>query len=224
MAMYHILSVFRNMQWSNLAARSGDSDQFLHAHRNAPLTAHNPSGHILGIIGLGNIGYRIAQKAYLAFGMKIMYYDPFPRSTEQEAAVGATLVLELDDLLANADCVLIAAPGTGGKTLIDAAKIQKMRRGARIVNIARGSLVDETALADALDSGHLSAVGLDVHADEPNVNPRLRASRFSSLTCHTAGGAFETNVGFEALAIKNVNAVLSGEKPLTPVNLHFMNK
>lgn len=56
MAIYHILSVFRNLQWSNLAARSGNADQFLDAHKNSPQTAHNPAGHSLGIIGLGNIG------------------------------------------------------------------------------------------------------------------------------------------------------------------------
>lgn len=223
MAIYHIISVFRNIQWSNMAARSGDAAQFLDAHRNQPAHAHNPAGFTLGVIGLGNIGYRIALKAYRCFGMKIIYNDLFPKSSEQEAALGgAQLVPELDDMLGQADCVVIATPGTGGKVLLDAARISKMKKGSRLVNIARGNLVDEEALADALESGHLWAVGLDVHQNEPNVNRRLLQFRNCSFTAHNAGGAFETTSGFEALSMKNVMAVLGGKDPLTPVNKHLM--
>lgn len=154
--------------------------------------------------------------------MNILYYDLFPKSAEQEKAVGATRVESLDDMLARADCTLVATPGSGGKKLMDSERIQRMKLGSRFVNIARGSLVDEEALADALEAGHLSAVGLDVHGDEPHVNPRLAQSRQATLTCHTAGGALETVYGFEELAMKNVMAVLSGQKPLTPVNQHMM--
>ncbi|KAH8894571.1 putative D-mandelate dehydrogenase [Thozetella sp. PMI_491] len=221
MAIYHIISVFRNMQWTNMAARSRDPATFLDAHHNSPYTARNPQGHVLGVIGLGNIGYRIAQKAYLGFGMKIIYYDPFPKSAEQEAAIEARRIPELDDMLAEADCVLLAAPGSGGKIMV-AERIAKMKKGSRLVNIARGGLVDTNAVADALESGHLLAVGLDVHEDEPNVNPRLAEMRSATLTCHTAGGALETNMGFERLSIENVQAVLTGQPPLTPVNKHMM--
>ena len=223
MALYHIISVFRNMQWSNMAARSGDSDAFLDAHRNAPIGAHNPFGHTLGVVGLGNIGYRIAVKAYRAFGMKIVYNDLFPKSAEQEAALGgAKRYAELDEMLSVADCVVIATPGAGGKKLIDAERIAKMKKGIRLVNIARGSLIDENALVDALESGHIYSVGLDVHEDEPNVHPRLLKCRNATLTSHTAGGAYETNVGFEELSMRNVLAVLTGQAPLTPVNKHMM--
>ncbi|KAL1875716.1 hypothetical protein VTK73DRAFT_9905 [Phialemonium thermophilum] len=221
MAIYHIISVFRNMQWTNMAARSGDTATFLDAHHNSPFTAHNPRGYVLGVVGLGNIGYTIAQKAYKAFGMKIVYYDPYPKSAEQEAAIEARRLPELGDLLAEADCVVLAAPGSGGR-IIDAERIRQMKKGARLVNIARGNLVDSNAVTDALEAGHLFAVGLDVHEDEPNVNPRLVAHRNATLTCHTAGGALETNIGFERLAIENVWAVLEGRPPLTPVNKHLM--
>ncbi|CRG86570.1 hypothetical protein PISL3812_03580 [Talaromyces islandicus] len=220
MALYHILSVFRNMQWSNMAARSQDRGQFIDAHTNAPFTAHNPRGHTLGMIGLGNIGYTIATKAHAAFGMKIIYTDPFPKSVEQEAAIGARRC-EIDDLLAEADCVVLAAPGTGGKKILDAEKIRKIKRGSRLVNIARGSLVDQEAVADALEEGILFAVGLDVHEHEPEVSARLVKNRNATLTCHTAGGALETTIGFEELSMKNVLAVLTGQNPLTPVNKHL---
>jgi lactate dehydrogenase-like 2-hydroxyacid dehydrogenase len=220
MALYHILSVFRNMQWSNMAARSQDRAQFVDAHTNAPFTAHNPRGHTLGVVGLGNIGYTIATKAFAAFGMKIIYSDPFPKTPEQEAAIGARRV-EMDDLLAQADCVVLAAPGAGGKKILDAEKIHKMKRGSRLVNIARGSLVDQEAVADALEQGILFAVGLDVHENEPEVSARLVKNRNATLTCHTAGGALETTIGFEELSMKNVLAVLTGQNPLTPVNNHL---
>ncbi|CAK7218253.1 hypothetical protein SCUCBS95973_003422 [Sporothrix curviconia] len=224
MALYHIISVFRNMQWSNMAARAGDAATFLDAHQNAPYTAHNPQGHVLGVVGLGNIGQVIAKKASLAFGMKIEYYDPFPKTAAQEAAAGgATSHPSLESMLASADCVVIAAPGSGGK-LIDATRIAQMKKGARLVNIARGGLVDAGAVVDALASGQLSAVGLDVHEDEPNVDPRLVASRQATLTCHTAGGALETNIGFERLSMENVRNVLTGQPPLTPVNKHLFKQ
>ena len=92
-------------------------------------------------------------------------------------------------------------------------------RGARVVNIASGILIDEEALADALDSGHISAAGLDVHANESVVNPRFVGKRRNvQLTCHTAGASVETSSSFEHLAMLNVEAVLTGKQPLTPVN------
>ncbi|KAH7309193.1 putative D-mandelate dehydrogenase [Stachybotrys elegans] len=222
MAIYHIISVFRNLQWSNMAARTGDPDQWLDAHRNQPVGAHNPAGFTLGVVGLGNIGYRIATKAYRCFGMKIIYHDLFQKTAQQEAELGgARKTADLDALLAEADCVVLATPSSGG-SLLNATTIPKIKKGGRVVNIARGALIDEEALADALESGHLYAVGLDVHADEPNVNPRLAKHRRATLTCHNAGGAFETTSGFEALSMQNVLAVLGGEKPLTPVNAHLI--
>jgi lactate dehydrogenase-like 2-hydroxyacid dehydrogenase len=217
MAIYHTLSVFRNIQWSNNAARSGSSEEFLDAHKNATLTSHNPRGHTIGIIGMGNIGYTIATKAYKCFGVKIVYYDLYPKTPEQEKAIEATRIETLDGMLAVSDCVVLATPGAGGKKVIDAETLAKFKKGSRLVNIARGTLVDEEALADALESGHLCAAGLDVHDNEPHVNARL-VKRNVSLTCHNAGGAIETNVGFEALAMQNIEAVLTGKAPLTPVN------
>jgi lactate dehydrogenase-like 2-hydroxyacid dehydrogenase len=221
MAIYHIISVFRNLQWSNEACRSKDPALWMEAHLHAQDTAHNPKGHVLGVVGLGNIGYRIATKAFLGFGMKIIYYDPFPKSAEQEAAIGARRIIELDQFLAEADCVVLAAPGSGGK-IINKETLAKMKKGSRLVNIARGALVDEEAVADALESRHLFAVGLDVFENEPHPNPRLIDNKYATLTCHTAGGALETKVGFEELSMRNVQAVLTGQPPLTPVNKHLL--
>ncbi|KUI55680.1 Glyoxylate reductase 1 [Cytospora mali] len=222
MAIYHIISVFRNMQWTNMASRTGDPEAFIDAHHNAPFTAHNPAGRTLGVIGLGNIGYKIAHKAYVAFGMRILYYDVVPKPAEQESAISARRCETLDELLARADCTVIAAPGQAGRKVVDREQIAKMKRGSRLVNVARGSLVNEEAVADALESGHLHAVGLDVFENEPHPSPRLVRNRQATLTCHTAGGALETTIGFERLAIENVLRVLTGQAPLTPVNSHLM--
>lgn len=225
MAIYHIISVFRNVQWSNMAARTGNAEEFLDAHRNVPVGAHNPAGHVLGVVGLGNIGYKIAMKAYKCFGMKIAYHDLYPKTAEQEAALGgATLYKNLEDMLAVADCVCLAAPGTGGKAILDKERIAALKKGSRVVNIARGNLIDEEALADALDSGAVYSAGLDVHADEPNVNVRFLKNRNVTLTSHNAGAAFETTSGFEELSMRNVLAVLAGQDPLTPVNKHLLKK
>lgn len=222
MAIWHIIGVFRNLQWSSSAARANDVETFMDAHINAQFSAHNPAGHTLGVIGLGHIGYKIATKAYAAFGMKIIYFDVFPKSPDQEAAVAARRCDSLDQLLAESDCTLVATPAQGGKKLVGREEIKKMKVGSRLVNIARGSLVDEEAVADALESGHLFAVGLDVYENEPIPNPRLVKNRQATLTCHTAGGALETTIGFEKLAMQNILAVLNGDEPLTPVNQHLL--
>ena len=222
-ALFSIIAVFRNLAWSQLAARSLDSEQWLEAHRNSTRTALNPRGRILGIIGLGNVGYIIAQKAYLACGMRIYYYDMMPKSLEREQAIEATYCSSLDELLAISDCVVVAIPFRG-KKLIDAERLQQFKRGSRLVNIARGGLVDEDALVAALRSGHIFAAALDVHANEPHVNPELAAMNNVVLTAHAAGGTLDTVIGFEGLAMENVRRVLIGQEALTPVNKHLMRR
>ncbi|KAI4166177.1 MAG: hypothetical protein LQ342_000063 [Letrouitia transgressa] len=223
MALYHIISVFRNMTWSFLSARSGDPKAFAHAHHHSPTTAHNPRNHSLGIMGLGNIGYIIAQKAYAAFGMRILYHDIVRKVPEREQEVNARFFDAVEEMLPQTDCLLLATPSTfNGRPLVTDRILALLPRGARFVNIARGSLVDEDALIQALQTGQLSAAGLDVHAREPHVDPRLAGMSNVTLTCHTGGGVVETRVQFERLAMENVEAVLTGRQALTPVNGHLI--
>ncbi|KAI4187428.1 MAG: hypothetical protein LQ346_005496 [Caloplaca aetnensis] len=223
MALYHIISVFRNMTWSALAARSMDPTQFQDAHHTLPSQASNPRSHTLGIVGLGNIGFAVAQKAHAAFGMKILYHDIVRKPAEQESAVRATFYPGLEDMLRRTDCLLLATPSTfSGRPFLTKDILALLPRGARFVNVARGSLVDEDALAEALESGDLAAAGLDVHAHEPNVSARLARMRNVTMTCHNGGGAVETGVGFEQLAMENVERVLNGREALTGVNGHLM--
>ncbi|KAL2856323.1 hypothetical protein BJX68DRAFT_279650 [Aspergillus pseudodeflectus] len=221
MTLFLILAVFRNLAWSHSAAISANPQRFLDAHQNSPLTARNPSGHSLGIIGLGAIGYTIAKKVYAALGMKILYHDLFRKSAEVEKSVDAVFYPELDRLLGDADCVVVATP-FAGQTLLTREKFGKFKRGGRFVNIARGSLVDEEALVEALDQGLLGGVGMDVHANEPYVHPRLASHPKVMMMSHNAGGTVDTHIGFERLAMENIESFLLKGKALTPVNAHLI--
>ena len=204
------------MTASSLAARSGSATKWITAHNVVPSMSHNPSKHTLGIVGLGNIGFAIARKARRAFDMTILYTD-LTRKSAQESEVDAIFYSEMTDMLPHCDCILLATPA--GPSLLTASTIPLLPRGARVVNIARGNLIDEDALADALESGHLDAAGLDVHEHEPQVHARLRHMHNVELTSHTGGGSVETNIGFELLSMQNCEAVLDGRDPLTAVNM-----
>lgn len=221
-AIWLILSTFRAFTWSALAARSCDPSKFQDAHKNVPAVTHNPNGYSLGIIGLGKIGYRIAQKASMAFGMKILYNDIRRMPREIEDSVNAVYYEKLEDMLAVADCTLVATP-FGGSKVLNASNIAKMKRGSRLINIARGKLIDEDALVAALESGQLEAAGLDVHYDEPNVNPKLAAMKNVEMLSHTAGASVESHVGFEKLGMENILSFFETGKAVTPVNAHLIN-
>jgi lactate dehydrogenase-like 2-hydroxyacid dehydrogenase len=186
-AIWLLLSCFRNFSWSSRSARSGDAEKFKDAHQNIAAKTHNPNGFSLGIIGLGRIGYRIAQKAHAAFQMKIIYHDINRMPEDIEKSVDARFYDQLEEMLTAADCVLLATPFVGEK-LMNAERFAQMKPGSRFVNIARGKLVDEDSLVAALDSGHLASAGIDVHFDEPNVNSTLANMSNVEMLSHTAGG------------------------------------
>lgn len=209
------------MTWSSLAARSGDSSEWLDAHHNAPVASHNPKGHALGIIGLGDIGHSIALKAHMALGMRILYHDLVRKPIAREEELKAEFYRDLGPMLAVSDCVVLATPFAGEK-IITRESLKLFKEGSRLVNIARGSLIDEDALATALEEGRLGAAGLDVHANEPEIAQRFIKLRNVTLTCHTGGGALESMIGFERLAMENVEKVLNGQPALTGVNGHLV--
>jgi lactate dehydrogenase-like 2-hydroxyacid dehydrogenase len=239
-----IISTFRHLPWCMTAATSADPSPagslargaFQDCHDRATAVSHNPRGHVLGLIGFGNIGQQIAAKlGNPAFGMRIAYYDIVRKPAEIETSLHATFHPTLESLLQTSDCLVLCAPApTDGKPLITAPTLHPIRPGTRFVNVARGSLVDEDALADALEAGIISAAALDVHANEPKVNPRLvrMATQLTTegvpgpgrvmLTCHNAGGTVETHIGFEELSMRNIMAVLQDKPPITPVNLEFV--
>ncbi|KAH8202778.1 hypothetical protein TruAng_003049 [Truncatella angustata] len=204
---------------ANKAARSGSADQFKDANQNLAAITRNPNGFTLGIVGYGRIGRRIAEKAHLAMNMKIVYND----IVEIPSSVPATYHKSMNTLLAEADCVLVATPFSGG-TLIDEPALAKMKKGSRLVNIARGKLVDELALVDALKSGHLYSAGLDVHFDEPNVNKELIKMKNVEVLSHNAGASLDSHIGFESLGMENIVTFHETGKAVSPVNAHLIKQ
>lgn len=222
-AIFLILAVYRLFSWSSRAAHSCDPQQFQDAMGSIAAVTHNPNGSTLGIVGLGRIGARIAEKV-AAFEMRILYHDVV-RLEEREREVGAEWCEELKELLERSDCVLVAAP-FAGQVLLGEKEFRWFKRGARLVNVARGKLVDEDALVKALEDGTLSAAGLDVHAGEPRVNQELAQRKNVMMLSHTAGASVESHIGFERLGMENLLGWLErGEAGLvSPVNLQWLKR
>jgi lactate dehydrogenase-like 2-hydroxyacid dehydrogenase len=201
-ALVLILSTFRAIPWSFLAARSCNPEEFRDANQNVAAVTHNPNGGVLGVVGFGRIGRRVAEKMVRACEMRVVYYDVV-RFPEAEEALDARYCESLKELLGMSDCVVLATPFSG-KTLLSTTEFAQFKKGARLVNVARGKLIDETALIAALDEGRISAAGLDVHADEPHVNPEVAKRRNVMVLSHTAGASVESHVGFERLGMENL--------------------
>lgn len=169
----------------------------------------------LGIVGLGRTGMAMARRAR-AFGMNVVATGR--RSTTDEARLLGIEAIDLPALLRTSDVVSLHCPLTPeNRHMIGSEQLHSMKRGSYLINTARGPLVDEEALADALDSGHIAGAGLDVHEFEPAVNVRLRRSPSTVLLPHIGSAGLATREAMGALAVRNVAQVLRGEGPLTPV-------
>jgi lactate dehydrogenase-like 2-hydroxyacid dehydrogenase len=154
------------------AARSRSVEKYDEIHFLCGRIAHNPRGKILGCIGLGRIGTATARKVRGSIGMEIHYYDPVRAPRELEESLQLTYHENMDEVLAIADCITVSVPLLPAtKHLINRDTIAKMKDGVRIVNTARGQVVDEDALVEGLKSGKIFSAGLDVYHNEPHVPP-----------------------------------------------------
>ncbi|KAI0533096.1 D-isomer specific 2-hydroxyacid dehydrogenase [Xylaria digitata] len=175
---------------------------------------HDPKGKTVGILGMGGIGRAFAHRAR-AFGMRIIYHnrrrlDP---SLEKDAEY-----VSFDDLLAKSDILsLNLALNESTRHIIGAPELARTKPGVVIVNTARGALIDEAALSEALDSGHVSAVGLDVYEHEPNIHPGLIKNERAFLLPHVGTHTYETSRDMELLVLKNLEAAVDEGKMLTLV-------
>ena len=175
-------------------------------------------GSTLGIIGMGRIGQGIARRAAHGFGMEVLYYNRTRLPPALEAECKARHVGK-DVLLANADHVVLVLPYTpDNHHTIGAQELARMKPTATLVNIARGGIVDEAALAAALREGRLAAAGLDVFEGEPAVHPDLLTLPNVVLTPHIASATVATRRAMANLAADNLIAFFDGRGPLTPVN------
>jgi len=172
-------------------------------------------GRILGLLGAGRIGQAVARRA-VPFGLRLVYTARTPKP-EFERETGATRV-DTSRLLAESDIVSLHVPSSPEtKGIINSETLAHMKRGAILINTSRGDLVREEALAVALERGQLGAAGLDVYADEPAIHPRLLAAPRTVLLPHIGSATEETRRKMAAIAVANVQAVLNGNPPLTPV-------
>jgi D-3-phosphoglycerate dehydrogenase len=171
---------------------------------------------VLGLVGFGNIPRALAPKAR-AFGLKVVTYDPYV-SAEVAKALGVEST-SFEDLLGRSDFVSVHAPlSPATRGLMNAAAFAQMKKGAFLVNTARGPLVDETALVAALDSGHLAGAALDVMAVEPLAGDSPLLGRNNViLTPHTAFYSVEALEELQTKCASDVARVLSGEEPVYPV-------
>lgn len=169
------------------------------------------SGRTLGLIGFGRIGRAVARRAR-AFGLKLIYHDPNRfASEENEFQAGYR---ELDELLSEADIISIHAslnPTT--YHLISAEKFKLMKKTAILINVARGPIVEEKALVEALEKGQIWGAGLDVYEHEPEIEPRLLRLKNVVLLPHIGSATYETRKKMCFLAIDNLLRGLRGEKP-----------
>ncbi len=174
-------------------------------------------GRQLGIIGMGGIGQALAVRAR-AFGMSIVYHNRNAVDSDIERALDARRC-DLDELLATSDVVSLNCPySEDTHHLIDAAALRSMRNDAVLVNTARGPIVDEAALVDALSTGVIGAAALDVFEHEPEVHPGLLGLDNVVLVPHLGSATVETRTAMATLAARNVVGFYDGTGPLTPVN------
>ena len=172
-------------------------------------------GRTLGLFGAGRIGQAVGRRAP-PFGLRVLYAARTPKP-EFERETGARRA-DVSQLLAESDILSLHVPSTHEtKGIINGETLARMKRGAILINTSRGDLVREEALAMALELGHLGAAGLDVYTDEPTIHPRLLAAPRTVLLPHIGSATEETRRKMAATAVANVQAVLSGKPPLTPV-------
>jgi phosphoglycerate dehydrogenase-like enzyme len=212
LTLLHMLAASRNLPRLDRQTRAGRWDK--EAVRGSNQHLH---GKTIGLVGLGAIGRQVA-RLLQGFGVEIVYFDPHRAPADLEAALGARFV-ELDDLVREADVVslhLPLLPETRG--LLDRGRIAAMKPTAILVNCARGGLVDEAALAEALGAGRIFAAGIDAFAVEPPAGSPLLALENTVVTPHCAGATIDNFASIAARAVGNAQRVLADE-PLPPADL-----
>ncbi|KAG0291775.1 hypothetical protein BGZ97_005796 [Linnemannia gamsii] len=193
-----------------------------HGLPQKPRIGRDPTNMTLGIVGMGGIGKAVAKRAQ-ALGMRIIYHNRRPISfsdNDEEAFLkDVTYLPTLDALLTTSDVVSIHVPlSSETRHLIRAEQLAKMKPGSYFLNTSRGPVVDEEALVQALESGHIAGAGLDVFEHEPKVHPGLLKNMNVALMPHLGAFTIDTITKMEALTMQNIDLFLSSGSLLTPVN------
>jgi len=195
LAMSFVLALARHVPAADAAMKQGkwEKKKFL---------GEEVRDKVLGLVGLGRIGQEVARRAS-AFGMRIVAHDPF--ISEQVASDLAVNLVSLDAVFEQADYVSLHMPSTPQtRRLVNAERLARAKKGIRIINTARGDLVDEAALADAIEAGHVAGAGLDVYDKEPTVDHRLQKLPQVIATPHIAASTIE---GQELVGVETATAL-----------------
>jgi gluconate 2-dehydrogenase len=210
------------------ARRMAESERFLRAGlwtnwRYDMFAGSEVHGSTLGILGMGRIGQAIARRGAHGFGMKVIYHNRSRLDAATELACGATLVTK-QELLAQSDHLILVLPySPEAHHAIGGAELAQMKPTATLVNIARGGIVDDAALAAALKNGTIAAAGLDVYEGEPKVHPDLLTVPNVVLTPHIASATRPTRLAMAQLAADNLIGYLVHGKAVTPLNPQVMS-
>ena len=208
MTMALILSVPRRLGEGEKLIRAGHWDGW----KPSGMLGHRINGKTLGIVGMGRIGRAVARRAQ-GFGIRTIYHNRHRLPEGVEAELGARFV-DLDTLFSQSDVVSIHCPHTPETHhLVDARRLSQMRSDAYIVNTARGEVVDEDALIAALEAGRIAGAGLDVYANEPNVDPRLLTLSNTVLLPHMGSATYEGRAAMGERVIANIRAWVDGHRP-----------
>ena len=202
-----------------VARRAGEGEREVRSRawtgwRPTHLLGTRVSGKTLGVIGLGRIGRAVAHRARHGFGMRVIFHDPYPPPPAVVAELEAESRSSIDDVLREGDFVSLHSPATPDTHhLIDARRLALMKRGAFLVNNARGDIVDEVALVAALKQGTIAGAGLDVFEREPTVSPELLTMDNVVLLPHIGSATHESRVAMGLRALDNLKAFFAGVPP-----------
>lgn len=202
-----------------VARRAGEGERHLRGGhwtgwRPTHMMGTKVTGKVLGLVGFGRIARAMAHKAHFGFGMKVIFSDPYPPPAEVMLALGAESRPTVEDVLREADFVSLHCPG-GKEThhLLDAARIGLMKKSAFLINTARGDVVDQAALVDALRKGVIAGAGLDVYEGEPKVPAELTAMENVVLLPHLGSASVETRVAMGMRVLENLRLFFGGMPP-----------
>jgi lactate dehydrogenase-like 2-hydroxyacid dehydrogenase len=206
-----------------VARRAGEGERHV---RSGAWTGWRPThmlgtrlgGKALGLVGFGRIARAVARRAGPGLGMRILYHDPFPPPSEAAAGLGAGPRDSLEALLEESDVVSLHCPATPEtRHLIDARRLRRMKPGAFLVNTARGDVVDEAALVEALRARAIAGAGLDVYEREPAVSEALLGMENVVLLPHLGSATSETRIAMGMRALENLEAFFAGRPLRDPV-------
>ena len=199
-----------------VARRAAEGDRHLRSGawtgwRPTHMMGTHVSGKTLGLVGMGRIARAVAKRAHHGFGMRVLYHDPYPPPPEIAAELGAQQRASLNDLLRESDFVSLHCPATPEtRHLMNAERLAAMRPDAFLVNTARGDVVDEAALVEALRTGRIAGAGLDVYEREPEVSPKLLTMENVVLLPHLGSATRETRVAMGMRALENLRLFFNG--------------